>query len=256
MVYSGAAICGTSAIAAVAPTVGLGKEDTAIAMAILTLSTMLYMVAVPYICILGGIDMKVCGSWIGGSVDETGKVVASLSILDNVGAYNIGVLIKISQNILIAFVCLALAVLYEDMVNYERRRNRHQYNRASMDESDMNTAADNETQNVTAPKGGKCAFLWMKFPKFIIGYLTLAMIISTIIIPINRDYAKRFMNNISQISKWLFTLGFVGIGAKTKFTTLWESIKDGKYLKLYLCGQTIDTIITFLVAWLVFTYVV
>merc|ERR1712244_69179 len=80
----------------------------------------------------------------------------------------------------------------------------------------------------------KCMFLRKKFPKFIIGYLSLSLIISALIIPMTYDnYAERFVKNINQISRWLFTLGFIGIGAKTKFTTLWDAIKDGKYLALY-----------------------
>lgn len=103
----------------------------------------------------------------------------------------------------------------------------------------------------------KCAFLWSKFPKFIIGYVGLSLIISVLIIPLSsEDYSARFIRNIHQFSKWLFTLGFVGIGAKTKFTSLWDSIKDGKYLTLYLLGQTFDTIITFVFAFVVFTYIV
>ena len=225
--YLGAAICGTSAIAAVAPTVGLGEEDTAIAMSILTFFTMLYMVAVPYICILGGIDYEVCGAWIGGSVDETGKVVASLSILNDTDGYNTGILIKISQNILIAFVCLALAVLYDDMVNIEEERIDRRYQEklvkdstvgygAGWDESDDNgrngdrkVSKNKNKKRVKAPTGGKCAFLWKKFPKFIIGYLVLAIII-TIIKPMDEKYADRCLNNVSSMSKWLFTLGFVG----------------------------------------------
>eukprot|EP00486_Rosalina_sp_Unknown_P016464 CAMPEP_0201594570 /NCGR_PEP_ID=MMETSP0190_2-20130828/191846_1 /ASSEMBLY_ACC=CAM_ASM_000263 /TAXON_ID=37353 /ORGANISM="Rosalina sp." /LENGTH=312 /DNA_ID=CAMNT_0048054233 /DNA_START=713 /DNA_END=1648 /DNA_ORIENTATION=+ len=224
-IASGAAICGTSAIAAVAPTVGLGEEDTAIAMAILTFFTMLYMVGVPYICILGNIDMEVCGAWIGGSVDETGKVVASLSILDSQKATDTGVLIKVSQNILIAFVCLTLAVLYDDMVNYEEDRiekkgNNNKgallagkigYQDTTSSGANSYGGADNtgyprltdtntkkkqeiiikKKKRITAQKGGKCAFLWKKFPKFIIGYLALAIIISVIIIPISEPFARR-----------------------------------------------------------------
>ena len=267
-ISAGAAICGTSAIAAVAPTVGLGEEDVAIAMAMLTFFTMLYMIAVPYICILGDIDMEVCGAWIGGSVDETGKVVASVSILDDEQATDTAVLIKVSQNILIAFVCLSLAVLYDDMVDLEDKRiekrmallhdtsNGNDYGGRDNDTTNDTVEKYKKMKRIKAQKGNKCAFLWKKFPKFILGYLVLSIIISFIIIPIDKEYSDRFVNNIKQMSNWLFTLGFVGIGAKTKLTTLWEAIKDGKYLKLYLVGQTFDTIITFIAAFIVFTYII
>ena len=113
---SGTAICGTSAIAAVSSTVGLGEEDTALAMGLLTFFTMFYMIALPYICMYSGVEDKVCGAWIGGSVDNTGQVVASVSMLEDEDATETAVLVKMSQNVLIAFVCIILAVIYQKLV--------------------------------------------------------------------------------------------------------------------------------------------
>merc|ERR1712228_732491 len=163
------------------------------------------------------------------------------------------VLIKVSQNVLIAFVCLTLAVIYHDMVQYEKNHKKQLLEKKQKKRYETMTDETDDI-DVQASDMNKCAFLWKKFPKFIIGYLGLSIVISALIIPLSLDgYAQRFVNNIGQISRWLFTLGFVGIGAKTKFTTLWESIKDGKYLKIYLVGQTVDTILTFIAAFIVFT---
>ena len=230
--------------------------DTAIAMSMLTFFTIFYMISVPYICILGGIDDRVCGAWIGGSVDETGKVVASLEILDSREATDVGVVIKVSQNILIAFVCLALAVIYDDVRRYEKRRRRRLLSGGSKSYKTLSSTKPGRDEEEEEGPENKLAFLWKKFPKFVIGYLLLSVLVSLVIIPVaGSEYKDRFLNNIGQFSKWLCTLGFVGIGAKTKFTTLWEAIKDGKYLKLYLAGQTMDTLITFIMAFVVYTYI-
>jgi len=247
-IAAGAAVCGTTAIAAVTPVVGLGEEDSAIAMSMLTFFTIFYMIALPYICLGLNLENEVCGAWIGGSVDETGKVAASLAIYDNQDATDTGIIIKVSQNILIAFICLALAVILGTPSTSEST-----YCSVST-EAGGGTNSDEvrrkEPQN-------KCAFLWKKFPKFVIGYLLLSVIVSLVVYNVGGEsFGDRFLNNIGQKSKFLFTLGFVGIGAKTKFTTLWQAIKDGKYLKLYLIGQTFDTVITLIAAFIVYTYIV
>lgn len=120
--------------------------------AILTFFTMFYMILVPYICLLAGIDNEVCGAWIGGSVDETGKVVASVSILDNDDATDTAVLIKVSQNVMIAFVCLTLAVVYHDMVQYEKahkkqlleKKQKKRYETMTEETDDRKDDADND----------------------------------------------------------------------------------------------------------------
>merc|ERR1712013_877981 len=188
-----------------------------------------------------------CGAWIGGSVDETGKVAASLAIYDNQNATDTGIIIKVSQNILIAFICLALAVI----LGTPSTSAESTYSSVSTE------AGETEETNVPQKQQNKCAFLWKKFPKFVIGYLLLSALVSLVVYNVGGEsFGDRFLNNIGQKSKFLFTLGFVGIGAKTKFTTLWQAIKDGKYLGLYLIGQTFDTVITLIAAFIVYTYIV
>merc|ERR1712039_666056 len=187
---------------------------------------------------------------------------------DNEQATDAAVLIKVSQNVLIAFVCLTLALIYDSMVEYEKKLLMEKHKRiASHDgetlhDDDYHPDDDDHDQDDSMESRSdmnKCMFLWKKFPKFILGYLGLSIIISALIIPMGSGgemFAERFVKNINQISRWLFTLGFIGIGAKTKFTTLWDAIKDGKYLALYHCGQIFDTVLTFAAAYIVFTYIV
>ena len=78
---AGVSVCGVSAIAAVAPVVKLNDEDMALAMGLLSFFVIIYMLVCPYICIGFQLAMDVCGAWIGGSVDGTGRVVASVAIL-------------------------------------------------------------------------------------------------------------------------------------------------------------------------------
>ena len=51
---------------------------------------------------------------------------------------------------------------------------------------------------------------------------------------------------------WLFCLAFVSIGLETKFSELTPYLRGGKPLKLYLAGQTLNLILTLLMAYLMF----
>jgi uncharacterized membrane protein YadS len=55
------------------------------------------------------------------------------------------------------------------------------------------------------------------------------------------------------IREWCFCLGFVSIGLESNFREYRQMLAAGKPVVLYVCGQTLNLILSFLMAWLVFT---
>jgi len=51
---------------------------------------------------------------------------------------------------------------------------------------------------------------------------------------------------------WFFCLAFVSIGLATNFRELKEHFKGGKPLILYVCGQTLNLILTLTMAYIMF----
>lgn len=86
LVGFGTAICGSSAIAALAPSVAKNKEDVGIAMAVVNLLGSLGMVTFPFILTGLGISETQMGLFIGGSLHSVGNVAGSAYALsDGVG---------------------------------------------------------------------------------------------------------------------------------------------------------------------------
>jgi len=57
----------------------------------------------------------------------------------------------------------------------------------------------------------KAAFLWKKFPKFILGFLLISVLVSL------RAFGKGQVTTLGNLSKWAFLLTFAGIGLRTNF---------------------------------------
>ena len=51
---------------------------------------------------------------------------------------------------------------------------------------------------------------------------------------------------------WFFCLAFVCIGLETSFRQLRPYLRGGKPLTLYLCGQSLNLVLTLFMAWLMF----
>ena len=51
---------------------------------------------------------------------------------------------------------------------------------------------------------------------------------------------------------WFFNLAFVSIGLATNFRELREHFHGGKPLVLYVCGQSLNLLLTLLMAYLMF----
>lgn len=86
LVGFGTAICGSSAIAALAPSVAKNKEDVGVAMAVINLMGSIGMIALPFILEFIPIDATQAGTVIGGSLHSVGNVAgASYALSDSVG---------------------------------------------------------------------------------------------------------------------------------------------------------------------------
>lgn len=77
LVGFGTAICGSSAIAALAPSVSKDKEDVAISMAVVNLYGTLGMIFLPMVLLNLGLDAADMGLMIGGSLHSVGNVAGA-----------------------------------------------------------------------------------------------------------------------------------------------------------------------------------
>jgi uncharacterized membrane protein YadS len=92
----------------------------------------------------------------------------------------VAVLAKTARNAMIGFVVLAYAIYW---------------------------AGRGQAQAV----GNKAAFLWTKFPKFILGFLLISLLVSF------QLFSKVQVTSLGNLSKWAFLLTFAGVGLRTNF---------------------------------------
>lgn len=100
--------------------------------------------------------------------------------------------------------------------------------------------------------------IWVRFPKFVIGFIVASIILSLIYEYLGDDYGRVMINDgviggwTKTFRGWFFCLAFVSIGLATDFRKLMGYLKGGKPLILYLCGQTLNLVLTLLMAYLMF----
>jgi len=115
LIMTGTAICGASAIAATAPAVDANEQDTALALAVVTLFGLAAMVLYPLLYEFTPVghwlanDPLAFGLWSGTGIHETAQVVASGSQIE--GALEMATLAKSVRIFMIGPVVLLCAVL-------------------------------------------------------------------------------------------------------------------------------------------------
>lgn len=220
-------VCGVSAAIAVAAACRAKKEELTLAIGLSMIFTAIMMILLPAIIKALGLPEVLGGAWIGGTIDSTGAVVAAGAFLGE-KALNVAATIKMIQNILIGLVALGVAMYWSMKVDKE--------------------------------KGVKVGMseVWLRFPKFILGFLGASILFSAIHTAIGNDLGNALLDQgmargfIKNLREWLFCLAFVSIGLSTNFRILKGYFKDGKALTLYICGQSFNLLLTLLMAWIMF----
>lgn len=96
--------------------------------------------------------------------------------------------------------------------------------------------------------------IWERFPKFIFGFFAASALATLLFVTLphgesqlaaSREVTKTLMS-------WFFALAFISIGLEIDFVQFRQSLKGGKPLVLYVCGQTFNIVLTLAMAWLMF----
>lgn len=219
-------VCGVSAAIATAAACRATKEELTTAVGLSMIFTSIMMVAMPAFINAVGMPEVLGGAWIGGTIDATGAVVAAGAFLGDT-ALNVAATIKMIQNIMIGVIAFAVAVYW--------------------------TARVDNTQG----RSVGAAEIWLRFPKFVLGFLGASILFSLLVEMLNPAVAIVQVENgvlalTSGIRGWLFCLAFASIGLTANFRELRSQFHGGKPLILYLCGQTLNLCLTLLMAWIMF----
>jgi uncharacterized membrane protein YadS len=149
----------------------------------------------------------IVGSWIGGSVDSTGQVVASASLAGS-AVLESATIIKMAQNVLIGPICLALTIYFQ--------------------------------------KSFKPSILLDKFPLFVVGFFVTSLIANIIKLSgaVSDDISDLIISNSWFLSEWVNLIGFARIGLMIDVNTFIKNSSDHVVLYTYLMVQALDLVTT------------
>ncbi|HHX51551.1 MAG TPA: putative sulfate exporter family transporter [Clostridia bacterium] len=216
-------VCGVSAAIAAGAASGAKKEEIGVAITISLIFTVLMMVGMPALILATGLDPDVGAAWMGGTIDATGAVVAAGAFLGQRGL-EISSVVKMIQNVLIGIIAFVVAIIWVTKMGRE--------------ESAQHAAVKE---------------IWIRFPKFILGFVAASLVFSFIFIPAMGEAAvDGFLKSTKAFRGWLFAMAFISIGLDSNFKDLINKIEGGKPLVQYIVGQSFNLVLTLFIAWLCF----
>ena len=178
----GSSICGVSAIIAAKGAIEADDEDVSYAIGAILALGAFSLFAFPAIGHALGMSDHAFGLWAGLAVDNTAEATAA-GALYSAEAAKFAVLAKTTRNATIGFVVLAYAIYWA--------RKSH------------GSSVEN-----------KAAFLWEKFPKFVLGFLVISLLATLGV------FTKPQITDLANLSRWAFLLTFAGVGLQTNFKDL------------------------------------
>ena len=205
----GSSICGVSAIIAAQGAIDADEEDSSYAIAAILLLGAISLFLFPLIGHALHLSDQAYGLWTGLAVDNTAEATAAGALYSD-AAGKVAVLAKTCRNATIGFVVLGYAIYW----------------------ASKGQAAEVEN---------KGAFLWRKFPKFVLGFLLVSLLATV------GFFTKPQLTAVGNLSRWAFLLTFAGVGLRTN---LRELSKQGA--RPFLVGAVGEIVIALITLGLVF----
>jgi uncharacterized integral membrane protein (TIGR00698 family) len=215
---SATSICGVSAAIAAGGAVKGDPKEVSYTISLVLLFAVPMVILMPIAGRLMGLSGQVVGAWIGGTIDTTPAVVAAGALYDD-KAMQFASIIKMSQNIMIAFAAFILALYWA--VRVER--------------------APNEKPSLMD--------IWFRFPKFVLGFIMASVLFS--ILPSIGISTASMVGLSKNLRGWLFSMAFVSIGLNTNFKELLKT-GGGKPLIVFTAATLLDVVLSLISAMIFF----
>ncbi|NGM60741.1 putative sulfate exporter family transporter [Sphingobacterium sp. SGG-5] len=220
MLSSAVSICGVSAAIATSGAIEGDSKKLSYVVSLVLITAVPMMIFMPYIANMLGLSQEVTGAWLGGSIDTTGAVVASGSLVGD-AALEISTIVKFSQNVMLGIAAFFISIYW----TYTK-------------------SADDKIKEQKPTLG----IIWDRFPKFVIGFVFASLLFSFVISPETVDVVKGSLKSLQGL--W-FALAFTSIGLETNFKDLF-SHNNKKPLYAFLIAQSFNIIVTLIVAMILF----
>jgi uncharacterized integral membrane protein (TIGR00698 family) len=188
----GSSICGVSAIIAAQGAIDAEEKDASVAITAILALGAISLFSFPLIGHALHFSDHAFGLWSGLAVDNTAEATATGALYSD-AAGKIAVLAKTARNATIGFIVLGYAIYW---------------------------ASRGQAQTI----GNKSAFLWRKFPKFVLGFLLISALATAGFFG-NAHAAKGAplspqLVALANLSRWAFLLTFAGVGLRTSLREL------------------------------------
>jgi uncharacterized integral membrane protein (TIGR00698 family) len=216
---SGVSICGVSAAIATSGAIKGDPKKLSYATSLVLVTAVPMMVLMPAFSKWVGIPDVVAGAWLGGTLDTSGSVVAAGLLISEV-AMKVGVIVKMSQNVLIGVAAFILAVVWTFKA----------------------------AEKVPGGERPGAIEIWNRFPKFVLGFIAASILFSFFIDPKTVAAVKGQLGGMRTL--W-FALAFTSIGLETNFREL-AGMEGGRPAIGYLTAQGFNIIWTLILAYLLF----
>src|SRR5262245_53624576 len=217
MMASAVSICGVSAAIATCGAIQGDRKKLSYVTSLVLVVAAPMMVLMPLAIKAFAIPEIVGGAWLGGTLDTSASVVAAGEMI-SAPARNAGVIVKLSQNVLIGVAAFILTIWWT-------MRNR-------------GPAAERPGARV----------IWERFPKFVLGFIAASLLFSFLIDPAAVQATKGLLTGLR--TAW-FALAFASIGLETQFTELMKP-ESGRAALAFIGGQAFNVVWTLLLAYLLF----
>ncbi|MDM1050184.1 YeiH family protein [Sphingobacterium hotanense] len=220
MLSSAVSICGVSAAIATSGAIKGDTKKLSYVISLVLITAIPMMIFMPYLAEWMNLPQEVTGAWLGGSIDTTGAVVASGSLVGE-EALKISTIVKFSQNVLLGIAAFFISIYWT-------------YSKSVDDE----TKKDKPTLKL----------IWDRFPKFVVGFVFVSLMFSFIVSPEANNMVKDSLKSIQGL--W-FALAFTSIGLETNFKDLFKQ-DNKKPLYAFIVAQTFNIVVTLMIAMALF----
>jgi uncharacterized integral membrane protein (TIGR00698 family) len=205
----GSSICGVSAIIAAKGAIDADDEDASYAMAAILALGAVSLFVFPLVGRALGMSDHAYGLWVGLAVDNTAEATAAGALYSD-AAGKFAVLAKTARNATIGFVVLGYALYWV-------------------------------RQNQGKQIDNKAAFLWQKFPKFVLGFIVISALATA------GAFTTTQVTDLANLSRWAFLLTFAGVGLRTNVRELmkqgWRPLAVGVVGECAIAGLTLAMVL-------------